>query len=66
VRIQSAVETVIAAQTLQDIPHLIKLQGGGNFYRLRVEDYRLGLSVKSNEVTFVRCLDRSQIYKQFP
>lgn len=65
-RIQSAIETVQQAETLQDIPNLIKLQGGGNFYRLRVGDYRLGLEIIGEIVAFVRCLNRSEIYKNFP
>ena len=42
------------------------MQGGGTYYRLRVGDYRLGLSVTDNIVAFVRCLNRSEIYKNFP
>lgn len=66
VRIQNAVEAVRQAATLRDVPNLIKLQGGGDYYRLRVGDYRLGLSIQSDAVTFVRCLDRREIYKRFP
>lgn len=65
-RIQSAIETVQQAETLQDIPNLLKLQGGGNFYRLRVGDYRLGLEITGETAAFVRCLNRSEIYKNFP
>ncbi len=65
-RIASAIEGVKEAAVLQDIPNLTKLQGRGNFYRLRIGDYRLGLSIEGDEITFVRCLDRSRIYKQFP
>ena len=65
-RIQQAVETVEEATQLQDVPNLIKMQGGGNYYRLRVGDYRLGLSIVENIVTFVRCLNRKDIYKNFP
>ena len=65
-RIQAAIEAVEQAGRIQDIPNLIKIQGGGSFYRLRVGDYRLGLSVVNNIVAFVRCLNRSEIYKNFP
>jgi len=65
-RIQAAVEAVEQAERLQDVPNLIKMQGGGSYYRLRVGDYRLGLSVADNVVAFVRCPNRSEIYKNFP
>ena len=65
-RIQAAVEAVEQAEKLQDVPNLIKMQGGGSYCRLRVGDYRLGLSVNDNSVAFVRCLNRSEIYKNFP
>jgi len=65
-RIQVAVEAVEQAEKLQDVPNLIRMQGGGTYYWLRVGDYRLGLSVTDNIVAFVRCLNRSEIYKNFP
>jgi mRNA interferase RelE/StbE len=42
------------------------MQGGGSYYRIRVGDYRLGLSVSDDIVAFVRCLNRNEIYKNFP
>lgn len=65
-RIQRAIETLEQAATLRDVPNLIKLQGGGDFYRLRVGDYRLGLALQDQTVLLVRCLDRREIYRQFP
>lgn len=65
-RIRAAVEAVEQADRLQEIPNLIKMQGGGLYYRMRVGDYRIGLSVTDNVVAFVRCLNRSEIYKNFP
>ena len=65
-RIQQAVESVQQAEKLQDIPNLIKMQGGGDHYRLRVGEYRLGMSLSDNAVVFVRCLNRKEIYKKFP
>ncbi|HEY4721787.1 MAG TPA: type II toxin-antitoxin system RelE/ParE family toxin [Anaerolineae bacterium] len=43
-----------------------KLQGGTNYYRIRVGDYRVGLVVESDTVTFVRFLHRKDIYRYFP
>jgi mRNA interferase RelE/StbE len=65
-RVQQAVETVEQAEKLHDIPNLIKMQGGGDYYRLRVGEYRLGISMLDNVAVFVRCLNRKDIYKRFP
>lgn len=42
------------------------MQGGGSYYRIRVGDHRLGLSIMDNIVVLVRFLNRSEIYKNFP
>ena len=44
----------------------MKLQGGDDFYRIRVGDYRLGIIVELEAVVFVRCLNRREIYRYFP
>ncbi|HEY4506472.1 MAG TPA: type II toxin-antitoxin system RelE/ParE family toxin [Candidatus Paceibacterota bacterium] len=43
-----------------------KLRGFDAYYRIRVGDYRIGLKVESNEVTFMRALHRKDIYRYFP
>lgn len=65
-RIKACLEKVEQAQTLAEVPNLKKLKGGDNFYRVRVGEYRLGLVIESDVVTFVRCLDRKELYRYFP
>ena len=65
-RIQQAIEHIESAETLSDIPGLTRLSGGGHFYRIRVGDYRIGLVIEDDEVEFVRCLHRREIYRYFP
>ena len=43
-----------------------KIIGYENFYRIRIGDYRLGISVTSNRIVFIRILHRKDIYKYFP
>jgi mRNA interferase RelE/StbE len=64
-RIKQAVQSVEQAETLEDVPHLKKLRGG-DYFRIRVGDYRLGLIVREGEVTFVRALHRKDVYRYFP
>jgi mRNA interferase RelE/StbE len=42
------------------------MSGTGNFYRIRVGDYRLGAVVEGDQVEFVRCLSRRDLYRFFP
>ena len=65
-RIREAVEQLEKAQSLQNITNIKKLRGGGNYYRLRVGEHRIGLIVEGDNVICVRCLDRKEIYRYFP
>ena len=65
-RVQETLEAVEAAESLSDIVHLTKLRAEGHYYRIRLGDYRLGLIVEGDLVSFVRCLHRNDIYRYFP
>jgi mRNA interferase RelE/StbE len=65
-RIKEVVEQVEKAQSFQEVTNIKKLKGGRNYYRIRVGEYRIGLAVEGNEITFVRCLNRKEIYRYFP
>ena len=65
-RIKEAVEQVEKAQSLQEITNIKKLKGGRNYYRIRVGEYRIGIIIEGDEISFVRCLDRKEIYRSFP
>ncbi len=65
-RVKDLIETVEQAGTLAEIPNLKKLKNGGNYFRLRLGDYRLGIALENDVVNFVRLLNRKDIYKHFP
>lgn len=65
-RIKKVIEQVEAARTFQQIPNLKRLEASGKYYRLRVGDYRIGFTFEQGVVTFVRCLNRKEIYRYFP
>ena len=65
-RIKKVIENVEAARTFQQIPNLKRLDAKGKYYRIRVGDYRVGFVFERGAVTFVRCLDRKEIYRFFP
>jgi len=65
-RVRDFIENVESAKSLNDLPHLKKLKGEKNYFRIRIADYRVGLTLEGDTVVFVRCLDRKDIYKYFP
>ena len=65
-RIKKIIEHVEAVRTFQQIPNLKHLDAKGKYYRIRVGDYRVGFVVEQGAVTFVRCLNRKEIYRFFP
>ena len=65
-RVRAAIEAAEHADNLEEISNLKPLRGGGGYYRVRVGDYRLGLMLRGDELTFVRFLHRKEIYRFFP
>ncbi len=60
------IQLIERAQNLQNIENIKKLKGGAQYYRIRIGDYRMGLAVHDDVVTFVRFLHRKDIYRYFP
>jgi len=52
--------------SIADIPNLKKLNAKGNYYRIRVGDYRMGFKIEKNVILLLRFLDRKEMYKYFP
>ena len=65
-RIKKVIEQVEAARTFQQVSNLKRLDAKGKYYRIRVGDYRIGFVFEHGAVTFVRCLNRKEIYRYFP
>lgn len=64
--IKDTIERVERSRSLQDLTGVKKLKGAGDYYRIRVGEYRVGIIFKGDTVVFVRCLDRKEIYRYFP
>jgi mRNA interferase RelE/StbE len=65
-RVQEVIEELEAADSLREVNRVVKIKGSDFYYRLRVGDYRVGLSVNDDDVTFVRFMHRKDIYRYFP
>jgi mRNA interferase RelE/StbE len=64
--IASVIEQIEEANGVSGINNLKKLKGESAYYRIRMGDYRIGLIIKNDLVTFVRFLNRKEIYRYFP
>ena len=51
---------------MTEIPHLKKLKGHPNAWRIRLGNYRIGLFLNNNVIQLARIVDRKDIYKVFP
>ena len=67
-RLEEFIKAVETADSLAQIPNLKKLKGKKNklHYRSRIGNYRVGLVIEQDVVSFVRFLHRKEIYRYFP
>jgi mRNA interferase RelE/StbE len=65
-QVREAILLLEAAPDLRSVPNLKKLSGGGSYYRIRLGDYRIGIRIDEDVVSFIRVLPRKDIYRYFP
>ena len=65
-QLQNVIDQARRAADIRQLRQIKKIKGGDNYYRIRVGDYRLGISVKGDTVTFIRFLHRRDIYRRVP
>ena len=66
-KLRTLISTIESAESIQDIPHVKKIEGYKSYYRIKIGDHRLGMEVASNkEVILLRFLHGKDIYRYFP
>lgn len=65
-RIRIAIEEVENAESLLDLNNIKRLNTDGNYYRIRIGDYRIGFTNDDALITFIRVLHRKEMYRYFP
>ncbi|MBI4479017.1 MAG: type II toxin-antitoxin system RelE/ParE family toxin [Acidobacteria bacterium] len=65
-RVAKLIQSVEAAADLAAIPNLKRLHGPGSYYRIRLGEFRVGITLRAEVVSFVRCLHRKESYRYFP
>jgi mRNA interferase RelE/StbE len=56
-RVQEIIEAIEKVNSLAELSNLKKLKGGGNYFRVKVGDYRVGIALKNDTIIFVRFLN---------
>ncbi len=51
---------------LSELRHIKKMQVKGNYYRMRIGNYRLGFKAESDNILILRFMHRKDIYNYFP
>jgi mRNA interferase RelE/StbE len=65
-RIKAVILEIEDADNLEDVSNVKKLKAEGDYYRIRVGDYRIGILINEDVVVFVRVLHRKEVYRYFP
>jgi mRNA interferase RelE/StbE len=65
-RVREMILQIENAPSLQQISNLKKLKSGPGYYRIRIGDYRLGLTLDGDTIVLVRFLHRKDLYRYFP
>ena len=67
-RIKRAILDLEEAGSLDSFPQIKSMKGAGAYLRIRVGDYRIGLTREDDGdgVVLLRVMHRSEIYRHFP
>ena len=65
-RVFRKVEELEAAPTIGDVSGIRRLTTDGRYYRIRIGDYRLGITMEGDVAVLVRFLHRREIYRVYP
>jgi mRNA interferase RelE/StbE len=64
--IANIIEEIKECKLPTEIKNIKKIKGSQQHYRIHKGNYRIGLTIVGDGVTFLRFLDRKDIYKYFP
>ena len=64
--IQKIIQRLSDSNSLNDISGIKKIKASGNFFRIRIGDYRLGLKLFDSKIYRLCFMHRKDIYKYFP
>jgi mRNA interferase RelE/StbE len=66
IKLNMTIENIEKAKTLTEIENIKKLSGFTNCYRIKIDNYRIGIVLKDTIVVLVQFQNRKDIYNKFP
>lgn len=65
-KVALCIENVSAAKDISTIKNIKELKGSDDCFRIRIGDYRIGVIINGQTISFIRILHRKEIYRFFP
>jgi len=65
-KLKNILQEFESSQDLSEFNNIKKMKGHTIYYRLKINDYRLGFSYEDGTIEVIRFLHRKDIYKLFP
>ena len=65
-QVEQIIEDLKAASTIRDVRGVSRMTGAGEHYRIRIREYRLGITMDGETAILRRFLPRGEIYRYFP
>jgi len=62
----AAIQAMEACKKLSELRNIKKMIVKGNYYRIRVGNYRLGFKAEADTIILLRFMHRKDIYSYFP
>ncbi len=66
IQLNEIIDELETVSLLAEIKHLKKMKVKGNYFRIRVGNYRIGLKFEKETITLLRFMHRKDIYSYFP
>lgn len=65
-QLKKVIKNAEQAEAITELINLKQLKAEGRYYRIRSGEYRIGITIEDDQITFVRVLHRREIYRFFP
>ena len=65
-RLDRVIQELIEASNITEVSGIRRLRAEGQHYRIRIGDYRLGITMDGNTAILCRFLPRGEFYRTFP
>jgi mRNA interferase RelE/StbE len=64
--VRQAILDIETVAQWSNVPEVKKIKGATNAFRIRVDNFRIGLFIENDLAEFVRVLPRRDVYRKFP